>query len=138
MQPTRQAHAVYYLALAEKAEPALFGAQQAMWLERLEQEHDNLRAALAWLLEQAEAMEDGQSARDAREMALRLGPAARRVWMIHGHYTERRNFLERAVAVGDEHPGDGRASRAGNRGAASVAAKAFHAYVQQAPAHRDR
>src|SRR5207248_11529845 len=98
MQATRHAHAAYYLALAEKAEPALFGAQQAMWLERLEQEHDNLRAALAWLLEQAEGMEDEQSARDAREMALRLGGALRRFWMIHGHYSEGRNFLERALA----------------------------------------
>ncbi len=132
MQAARHAHAAYYLALAEKAEPALFGAQQAMWLERLEQEHDNLRAALAWLLEQAEAMEDGQFARDAREMALRLGAAARRFWMIHGHYSEGRTFLERALAVGAAHPGDGRASLAGTRAMASVRAKALNAVAQLA------
>jgi predicted ATPase/DNA-binding CsgD family transcriptional regulator len=124
MQATRQAHAAYYLALAEKAEPALFGAQQAMWLELLEREHDNLRAVLWWLLEQAEGMEDEQSARDAREMALRLGAAVRRFWMIHGHYSEGRNFLERALAVGE--------SLAGTGVKASVRAKALNAVAQLA------
>jgi DNA-binding CsgD family transcriptional regulator/tetratricopeptide (TPR) repeat protein len=122
MQATRQAHAAYYLALAEEAEPALFGAQQAMWLERLEREHDNLRAVLWWLLEQAEGMEDEQSARNAREMALRLGAAVRRFWMIHGHYSEGRNFLERALAEG--------VSLASTRVKASVRAKALNAVAQ--------
>ena len=80
METTQDAHATYYLALVEKAE-----------LERLEQEHDNLRAALQWLLEQKEA---GSS----REVALRLGAALRRYWDVRGYYCEGWSFLERAFA----------------------------------------
>jgi predicted ATPase/class 3 adenylate cyclase/DNA-binding CsgD family transcriptional regulator len=51
----RQAHARYYLALREKAQRELHGPQQATWSQRLEQEHDNLRAATSWSLEQGKA-----------------------------------------------------------------------------------
>jgi predicted ATPase/DNA-binding CsgD family transcriptional regulator len=87
----RHAHAAYYLRLSETAEQEIEGPQQALWLERLEQEHDNLRTALSWWLEQGEA---GQS----MEMALRLGAALEQFWMIRGHYSEGRIFLERALA----------------------------------------
>jgi predicted ATPase len=46
MEATRQAHAHYYLVLAEEAEPGLDGPQDAVWLERLEREYNNLRVAL--------------------------------------------------------------------------------------------
>jgi ATP/maltotriose-dependent transcriptional regulator MalT len=89
-QATHQAHAAYYLALAEQAEPELTGPQQLSWFERLEQEHDNLRAALSWLLGQ---VPDGQS----KEFALRLGGALRQFWRIRGHVSEGRRWLERAL-----------------------------------------
>jgi predicted ATPase/class 3 adenylate cyclase len=91
METTRQAHADYYLALAEQAEPESAGPRQAMWLERLDREHENLRAALHWSLERGEV---GHSI----EMALRLGGALRRFWEVRGHVSEGRNFLERALA----------------------------------------
>jgi predicted ATPase/DNA-binding CsgD family transcriptional regulator len=93
-EATRQAHAAYYLRLAEEAGPNLFSAEQAVWLERLErleQEHDNVRAALRWSLEQGES---GHS----MEFALRLGGALQDFWIFHGHYSEGRTFLERALA----------------------------------------
>ena len=95
MEATRQAHAAYYLALAEAAEPELIGPQQAVWLERLEEEHDNLRAGLRWSLEQAEGEERDQR----KETALRLGTALRRFWMIRGHISEGRSFLELALTA---------------------------------------
>lgn len=54
-QVTHQIHAAYYQALAETAEQAWNGSQQAVWFGRLEQGYDNLRAAMNWLLEQKEA-----------------------------------------------------------------------------------
>ena len=79
MASTRRAHAVYYLRLAEDAETEIGGPQQAAWLERLEREHDNLRAALLWSLEQAENEEATDDER-SMEAALRLGGALRDFW----------------------------------------------------------
>jgi predicted ATPase len=58
----KRVHAEYFLALAEEANPQLRGPDQLEWLERLEAEHDNMRAALSWALERREA-----------EVSLRLG-----------------------------------------------------------------
>ena len=90
---TRLAHAEYYLVLAEEAEQELDGPKQAMWLERLEREHDNLRAVMRWSLERGEA---GHS----METALRLGGtlALLRLWLVRGYLSEGRSFLERALA----------------------------------------
>ena len=95
MESTRRAHTAYYLALAEQAELELGGPQQAAWLERLEREHDNLRAALSWSLEQAGDEEAGQR----REIALRFGGALHMFWWTLGHWSEGRTFLERALAA---------------------------------------
>ncbi|TMD51901.1 MAG: tetratricopeptide repeat protein, partial [Chloroflexi bacterium] len=91
MEITRQVHALYYLRLAEEAEPELGGPQQAVWLERLEREYDNLRAALRWCLERGEV-------RQNIEMALRLAGALQWFWEVRGHWSEGQNYLERALA----------------------------------------
>jgi tetratricopeptide (TPR) repeat protein len=97
MESTRQAHAAYYLQLSEQAELELGGPQQAAWLGQLERDHDNLRAALQWSLEQAGDEEAGQR----REIALRLGGALHMFWWTLGHWSEGRTFLERALTVSE-------------------------------------
>jgi len=92
-EATRYAHACYYVSFAKEAEVELGGAEQARWLERLEREHDNLRAVMQWSLEDVEE-EEG---RGRIEMALQLGGALRRFWIRRGHYTEGRHFLERLL-----------------------------------------
>jgi len=89
-EATREAHAAYYLRLSEEAEQSPFGTEHTLWLQRLEREHDNLRAALRWSLEQGEA---GYN----MELALRLGRALTVFWIQHGHLSEGRTFLERAL-----------------------------------------
>jgi predicted ATPase/class 3 adenylate cyclase/DNA-binding CsgD family transcriptional regulator len=83
---THQAHVAYFLALAEAAEQAWNGPQQAVWFGRLEQEHDNLRAAMNWLFERGEA-----------ERVLRLGTALWWFWYAHEHWNEGWNELSRAL-----------------------------------------
>ena len=72
----REAHATYYLTLAEAASPQAPGAGPSGRLEGLEREHDNLRAALNWWLEQAE-----QPSAPAAERALRLWWALSPFWL---------------------------------------------------------
>lgn len=79
-----QSHAAYYLLLAEQAEPALTGSQQAFWFNRLEAEHDNIRAALH-RVEQANQIEIG----------LRLSGAVQRFWQVRGYWAEGRQNLEK-------------------------------------------
>jgi predicted ATPase/DNA-binding winged helix-turn-helix (wHTH) protein len=85
----RQLHASYFLDLAERAEPELEGASQKQWLEQLEHEHDNLRAALRRSLEFNET-----------ETSLRLARALWWFWYLHGHYREGREWLDRVLKAG--------------------------------------
>ena len=95
---SRHAHAVYYMTLAEESERELVGPQQASWLERLELEHDNLRAALLWSLQQDETTNETQR---RVEIALRLAGALRRFWQMHGHLNEGQTFTEKALAASE-------------------------------------
>ena len=93
---TEEAHGAVFLALAEQAEPQLLGPRSAAWLDRLEAEHDNLRAALARGLERGGG-------------ALRLAGALGRFWRTRGYLTEGSVWLERVLAAGGGAPAPYRA-----------------------------
>ncbi len=89
----RAAHAAYFLDLAEQAAAATFGAQESLWLDRLEAERANLRAAQRWF----------ERALDA-ERALRLAGACNRFWRVRGPVAEGRAAMERALALPGHSP----------------------------------
>ncbi len=88
---TRRRHANLFLALARQAEAELMGPRQVEWLERLEREHGNLRAALEWSIETKEF-----------KVGLQLAAAIWRFWYIHGHLTEGRAWLTKVLALSSE------------------------------------
>jgi predicted ATPase/class 3 adenylate cyclase len=99
----RRRHAEHYLAAAEQAEPELSGADQRLWLDRIDREHDNLRAALRWAVDHREV-----------DTGLRLVGALWRFWEVRGHWTEGRRWAEVLFALG-------------GLGSERVRAKALHA-----------
>jgi predicted ATPase/class 3 adenylate cyclase len=88
----RQRHLRWYLRLAEGAEPELVGADQKAWLDRLEVEHDNLRAALEW----------SKIGADNGDAGLRLAGALFQFWYVHGHFNEGRGWLESMLSGGGD------------------------------------
>ena len=90
-EETRRLHAGYCLALAERAAPELKGPAQVAWSDRLEEEHDNLRAALSW------ASEGGENG-----LELRLAGALGEFWYTRGYLSEGRRWLQAALAKGAE------------------------------------
>jgi predicted ATPase/DNA-binding CsgD family transcriptional regulator len=109
VEAARTAHAAYYLALAEEAEPRLRGAEHASFMAHLEREQENLRAALGFLLEQAHMLAGTQEGAIQAERALRLCVALSWFWEVHGSGREGLSFLISALA---ECAGVGAALRA--------------------------
>ena len=83
----RRNHRDWYARLAEQAEAETLEARQKSVFDRLEAEHDNLRAAIGWSLEQQEA-----------ETAAQIGAAISRFWLLRGYMSEGRRWLERALS----------------------------------------
>jgi non-specific serine/threonine protein kinase len=94
-----QQHVAYFLTLATTAARELRGHQQVLWLARLEEEHDNLRSALAWSLTDASTIECG----------LQLAGNLVWFWWLHSYFSEGRRWLEQALAV-NRTVGPGRAA----------------------------
>jgi len=84
----RRRHLQWYVQFVESAEPKLISAEQAEWQERLERDHANIRAALRWAIENAEA-----------QLGLRLAGALWRFWDQRGYLGESRKQLERLLAL---------------------------------------
>jgi predicted ATPase/serine/threonine protein kinase len=87
-------HANLFLDLVTKVEPELRGAEQVAWLDCLAQEHDNLRAALRWAIENQRA-----------ETGLRIAAALWRFWEVRGHLSEGRQALEQLLALAKDDEG---------------------------------
>ena len=98
LERLRRGHAGYFLELAKEEERASQGPLQGAWLDRLEIEHDNLRAALTWSL----------TSQGDNEMGLKLTGALSHFWYVREHHSEARMWLQRAL----ERPSDATAARA--------------------------
>jgi predicted ATPase/DNA-binding Xre family transcriptional regulator len=98
-EEAQRAHALYYLSLAETTQPDnVVPTQREWWWKRLEEEHDNLRAALRWAIRSRE-----------RDTAARLALALWRFWSAR-HLGEGFRWLEDVLAMGGAEP-EGQASR---------------------------
>ena len=86
LDAAREWHAGYFTALAVDAEAHLVGSEQVAWLDRLDREHDNLRATLRWALD----------ARDV-ERCLAISTGLWRFWERRGHFSEARSLLEQII-----------------------------------------
>jgi predicted ATPase/class 3 adenylate cyclase len=93
----RTRHQIVFMELAERAEPQMYGRESKVWLDRLESEHDNLRLAIRW------AIENGRV-----EESMRLGAALWRFWQLRGHLAEGRRWMDQVL----EMPGAGTGSAA--------------------------
>lgn len=92
-QTVRERYADWCLNMAESAEPALVRADQGTWLDRLEAEHDNMRAVLEWSVRSAQF-----------ELGLRLASAVWRFWTIRAYCEEGRGWLETLLRNGGAAP----------------------------------
>jgi predicted ATPase/DNA-binding CsgD family transcriptional regulator len=90
LEPLRQRHAEYFLALAQRAEPEAWGRAAGTWHTRVETEHDNLRAALDWGL--------ARGADQGKLIALRTAAALGRFWWTRAHFVEGLEWLARTLA----------------------------------------
>jgi non-specific serine/threonine protein kinase len=124
----RNAHARFYQTLAQQADAELFGPpRQTLWLNRLELEHDNVRAALRWLLDQSDV-----------QGALALAAGMRRFWLARSHHGEGQAwYAEILVRPGSEAPTLARAKALNGAGLAEwrhgnrAAAREFHLQARQ-------
>jgi len=118
LDEARHRHADRFVAVAGLAEEGLAGFEQTGWLERLEQELDNLRVALDWCLANGRVAE-----------ALRAVSALERFWPAHGHVGEARRLLERGIAEAADVSDEVRARALWTAARAAMLQSDYHAAV---------
>jgi len=103
LEATRLRHAEHFTVFAEQVKEKLNTPEHLAVLDRLEAEHDNLRAALAWSLDARPA--DPAAGAERTAIGLRLVQALTPLWYHHGHAAEGRRWLERALDLASEDAG---------------------------------
>jgi tetratricopeptide (TPR) repeat protein len=98
LEATRDRHLEFFLAFVEESRSKLRGSSQTEWLNRLEEEHDNLRAALEWSLRYEHTQAFSRQSEDARQYSFRFGGALYVFWRLHNHWSEGRKWLERILS----------------------------------------
>jgi len=94
LETARRAHAAWYTSFAEEAELHLLDSEQKVWLQQLELEKDNLRAAFRWAIEADDA-----------SLTLRLAGSLGQFWFTSGRWSEGRRSLEEALTrIGNSNP----------------------------------
>jgi predicted ATPase/class 3 adenylate cyclase len=95
MERLRRKHAGFFASVAQSAAPRLMASDKREWLDRLEEDHDNLRAAMAWALDRAEA-----------DTTMRTAFALWRFWQMRGYLAEGLERVEQALALPNsrDHP----------------------------------
>jgi predicted ATPase/DNA-binding SARP family transcriptional activator len=105
-EQTCERHMAYLTALAEEAGPEFQGPRQQLWLDRIEMENDNLRAALGWALEHGRA-----------EVAARAVGPLWQFWYRRGYLKEGQRWLEQTLAISNSSPASVRAKMLNGAGA---------------------
>jgi tetratricopeptide (TPR) repeat protein len=91
-------HFTYYFRLADEAESKLYGPDQEVWYDLLQQEHDNIAAALSWSIRQNEL-----------ELGFRLATALMFFWLLRGYFHEAREWFEKLLTLRGDVPDSVRA-----------------------------
>jgi len=135
LQATRDRHFQFFLGTVQETETKLNGSEQYQWLNYLEQEHDNIREALAWSLrfEDVNANARGETESEVVKEALQLTGSLYPFWKMRSHWIEGREWLRRALSQSFGLPGSPARARALDAAALLAVAQAdTHAALQLA------
>jgi len=94
IEALQRRHATYYLALAERGQVRMYGAEQRRWLDHLAADHDNFRAALAWSLKST----------NGAILGLRLANGLATLWQVRAYYAEAINWFTAVLGRSQDTP----------------------------------